>query len=69
MNIELKKTLWVRLKFLQINFGAKPDSRNNFKIGSESSMPIEIIHSYAILKKAAAITNYECDILSKEKWN
>ena len=42
-------------------------SRNNFKIGSESSMPIEIIHSYAILKKAAAITNYECGILSKEK--
>ncbi len=49
-------------------WGAQTErSRNNFKIGSESSMPIEIIHSYAILKKAAAITNYECGILSKEK--
>ena len=49
-------------------WGAQTErSRNNFKIGSESSMPIEIIHSYAILKKAAAITNYECGILPKEK--
>ena len=49
-------------------WGAQTErSRNNFKIGSESSMPIEIIHSYAILKKAAAITNYGCGILSKEK--
>lgn len=49
-------------------WGAQTErSRNNFKIGSESSMPIEIIHSYAILKKAAAITNYKCGILSKEK--
>ena len=49
-------------------WGAQTErSRNNFKIGSESSMPIEIIHSYAILKKAAAITNYECGILSEEK--
>ncbi|MCH1485720.1 MAG: class II fumarate hydratase [Flavobacteriaceae bacterium] len=49
-------------------WGAQTErSRNNFKIGAESSMPIEIIHSYAILKKAAAITNYECGILSKGK--
>ena len=42
-------------------------SRNNFKIGPSGSMPIEIIHSYAILKKAAAITNNSCGILSDEK--
>ena len=42
-------------------------SRKNFKIGPGGSMPIEIIHAYAILKKAAAITNNSCGILSKEK--
>ena len=42
-------------------------SRKNFKIGPGASMPIEIIHAYAILKKAAAITNNSCGILSKEK--
>ena len=49
-------------------WGAQTErSRNNFKIGPEASMPIEIIHSYAILKKAAAITNHYCGILSKDK--
>ncbi len=28
-------------------------SRNNFKIGPEGSMPVEIVHAFAILKKAA----------------
>ena len=31
-------------------------SRRNFKIGAER-MPIEVIHAFGILKKAAAITN------------
>ena len=49
-------------------WGAQTErSRNNFKIGPSGSMPIEIIHSYAILKKAAAITNNSCGILSDEK--
>ena len=49
-------------------WGAQTErSRNNFKIGNSSSMPIEIIHSYAIIKKSAAITNHELGILSKEK--
>ena len=49
-------------------WGAQTErSRNNFRIGSSGSMPIEIIHSYAILKKAAAITNNSCGILSDEK--
>ena len=36
-------------------WGAQTErSRNNFKIGPIASMPIEIIHSYAVVKKAAA---------------
>ena len=42
-------------------------SRKNFKIGNSSSMPIEIIHAYAILKKSAAQTNENLGVLSKEK--
>ena len=42
-------------------------SRNNLKIGPKASMPIEVIHAYAILKKAAAVTNHSCGIISKEK--
>ena len=42
-------------------------SRNNFKIGSESSMPLEIIYGFAYLKKAAAHTNCELGTLSSEK--
>ena len=49
-------------------WGAQTErSRNNFKIGPEASMPIEVIYSYAIIKKAAAITNHSCGILSKDK--
>ncbi|WP_185870592.1 class II fumarate hydratase [Blattabacterium cuenoti] len=49
-------------------WGAQTErSRNNFKIGLEGTMPIEIIHSFAILKKAAAHTNFEFEILSKKK--
>ena len=29
-------------------------SRSNFKIGAPASMPMEIIHGFAYLKKAAA---------------
>ena len=42
-------------------------SINNFKIGSSGSMPIEIIHSFAILKKAAAHANYKLGVLSEKK--
>ncbi len=49
-------------------WGAQTErSRNNFKIGNESSMPIEIIYGFAYLKKAAAQTNFELDVLSQEK--
>jgi len=49
-------------------WGAQTErSRNNFKIGPQASMPIEIIHAFAILKKAAALTNYDLGVLEKEK--
>lgn len=49
-------------------WGAQTErSRNNFKIGSEASMPHEIIEAFAYLKKAAAFTNTELGILSAEK--
>ena len=55
-----QKSLW----------GAQTErSRNNFKIGDPSSMPIEIIHAYSILKKSAIfITNHELiGILKKRR--
>ncbi|HAH24485.1 MAG TPA: class II fumarate hydratase [Prolixibacteraceae bacterium] len=49
-------------------WGAQTErSRQNFKIGAEASMPKEIIHAFAFLKKAAAHTNFELGILSAEK--
>ena len=43
-------------------------SINNFKIGGEKNrMPIEIIHAFAILKKAAALTNAELGVLEADK--
>lgn len=41
-------------------------SINNFKIG-DNKMPKEIISAFGILKKAAAITNCELNVLPKEK--
>lgn len=49
-------------------WGAQTErSRNNFKIGPEASMPIEVVHGFAYLKKAAAHTNCELGVLSQEK--
>ncbi len=51
-------------------WGAQTErSRNNFKIGPEASMPLEIIHGFAYLKKAAAHTNFELGVLTEEKKN
>tara|TARA_B110000003_G_scaffold90320_1_gene92391 strand:+ start:1377 stop:2774 length:1398 start_codon:yes stop_codon:yes gene_type:complete len=49
-------------------WGAQTErSRNNFKIGPSSSMPIEIIYGFAYLKKSAAYANHELGILSVDK--
>jgi fumarate hydratase, class II len=43
-------------------------SINNFKIGGEKNrMPLEIIKAFAILKKAAALTNAELGVLTQDK--
>ncbi len=49
-------------------WGAQTErSRNNFKIGPPGSMPREIVHAFAYLKKAAALTNMELGKLPQEK--
>jgi fumarate hydratase class II len=48
-------------------YGAQTErSHKNFQIGSEK-MPIEVIHAYGVIKKAAAKVNNELGILSDEK--
>jgi fumarate hydratase class II len=49
-------------------WGAQTErSRNNFRIGPEASMPLEIIYAFAWLKKAAALTNFDLGVLPAEK--
>ena len=49
-------------------WGAQTErSRNNFKIGPQSSMPIDILYAFAVLKKAAAITNFKLGVLDEKK--
>ncbi len=49
-------------------WGAQTErSRNNFKIGPEASMPKEIIHAFAYLKKAAAHANMDLGVLAADK--
>lgn len=49
-------------------WGAQTErSRNNFRIGPSASMPTEIIHGFAYLKKGAAYANHELGVLSREK--
>tara|TARA_B100000524_G_scaffold118486_2_gene58122 strand:+ start:2595 stop:3986 length:1392 start_codon:yes stop_codon:yes gene_type:complete len=49
-------------------WGAQTErSRNNFKIGPVASMPIEIVHAFAFLKKAAAHANSELGVLDSTK--
>ena len=49
-------------------WGAQTErSRNNFKIGAPASMPLEVVHGFAYLKKAAAYANCELGVLTKDK--
>ncbi|MCX6164579.1 MAG: lyase family protein, partial [Ignavibacteriae bacterium] len=41
-------------------------SKENFLIG-EQLMPKEIIYAFAILKKAAAMANFDCGVLAEDK--
>ena len=42
-------------------------SITNFQIGESGSMPLEVIHAFGYLKKAAAITNNELGVLEDKK--
>ncbi len=42
-------------------------SIENFRIGEPASMPKEVIQAFAILKKAAALVNFDLGVLPKEK--
>ncbi|MFM7765489.1 MAG: lyase family protein, partial [Sphingomonadales bacterium] len=51
-------------------WGAQTErSRNNFKIGPEGSMPVEIVRAFGVLKKCAALANHQLGVLSEEKKN
>lgn len=51
-----------------VYWGAQTErSRNNFRIGAEGSMPLEIIYAFAYLKKAAALANQELGVLNADK--
>ena len=49
-------------------WGAQTErSRNNFKIGPSSTMPLEVVYGFAYLKKAAAYANCELGVLPEDK--
>lgn len=52
-------------------WGAQTErSLNHFKIATQTNkMPVEIIHAFGYLKKAAALTNVSCGVLSEDKAN
>lgn len=69
MSFRIEKDTMGEVKVpLTAYWGAQTErSRNNFKIGPEASMPIEIVHAFAYLKKAAAHANTELGVLSADK--
>ncbi len=49
-------------------WGAQTErSRNNFKIGAEASMPLEVVYGFAYLKKAAAHANCDLGVVTEKK--
>ena len=69
MEIRIEKDTMGEVEVPALRYwGAQTErSRNNFKIGPAASMPLEIIHAFAIVKKAAAQTNLALGVLSTEK--
>lgn len=70
MNYRIEKDTMGEVKVpAEAYYGAQTQrSIDNFKIAEDiNKMPKEIIRAFAYLKKAAALTNFEAGILSKEK--
>jgi fumarate hydratase class II len=69
MNFRIEKDTMGEVKVPADKYwGAQTErSRNNFKIGPEASMPLDIIYGFAYLKKAAAYANHELGVLPEAK--
>lgn len=69
MSFRLEKDTMGKVKVPADKYwGAQTErSRNNFKIGPSASMPLDVVYGFAYLKKAAAYTNHELEVLSEEK--
>jgi fumarate hydratase class II len=69
MNYRIEKDTMGEVKVPADKYwGAQTErSRNNFRIGPPASMPREIVHAFAYLKKAAALANTELGKLPQDK--
>jgi fumarate hydratase class II len=69
MNYRIEKDTMGEVKVPADNYWGAETQRSilNFPIGPAASMPIEIIHAFGYLKKAAAITNNKFGLLSTDK--
>lgn len=69
MNFRIEKDTLGEVKVPAEKYWGAQTQRSvqNFPIGPAASMPIEIIHAFGFLKKAAAITNEKLGVLSNEK--
>jgi len=70
MDYRIEKDTLGELKVASDKYWGAQTQRSiqNFPIGNDN-MPIEIIRGFAVLKKAAAITNHQAGILDEEKKN
>ncbi|HEX7492715.1 MAG TPA: class II fumarate hydratase [Bacteroidales bacterium] len=69
MNYRIEKDTMGEVKVPADKYWGAQTQRSiiNFPIGPAASMPIEIIHAFGYLKKAAAVTNYKFGLLSADK--
>ena len=69
MNYRIEKDTLGEVKVANDKYWGAQTQRSleNFPIGPEASMPIEIIHGFAYLKKAAALTNNKLGLLDNDK--
>lgn len=69
MNFRIEKDTLGEVKVPAEKYWGAQTQRSveNFPIGPSASMPIEIIHAFGFLKKAAAITNEKLGVLPQKK--
>ncbi|HPS65259.1 MAG TPA: class II fumarate hydratase [Ignavibacteria bacterium] len=68
MNYRIEKDTMGEVKVPEDKYWGAQTQRSlqNFTIGAQR-MPMEVIYAFAILKKAAAMANYDCGVLPVEK--